>query len=287
MTRMLHFEAPTALQYFAALVSEDAGLPVLEAAVSVAQDADPGLDTQSVLAEIDGLAAALTRRLPADAAPLHRLRVLNRYFFNELGFGGNVNDYYDPRNSYLPHVLASRRGIPITLALLYMELASHVGLQASGVSFPGHFLVKLHLSQGEVVIDPFTGQSLSRAALEERLQPFRQGGDGSDEIPLGLYLQSAPGRDILARLLRNLKEIHRARDDARQWLAVQERLVALLPDDLQERRDRGLAQAAVGRLDLACSDVEAYLAGHADAPDAALLKRRVRRWRSQPPPALH
>ena len=114
----LQFEAPTALAYFAALVADDASFPVVEAAVAVAQDDDPGLDPQDVLAQIDTLADRLKRRLPADAAPLQRLRLLNRYFFQELGFSGNVNDYYDPRNSYLPEVLKTRRGIPITLALL-------------------------------------------------------------------------------------------------------------------------------------------------------------------------
>ena len=92
MSGPLHFEAPTALEYFAALVADDASLSVLEAAVAVAQDDDPSLDTQAVLAEIDALAARLRRRLAADAPPLQRLRLLNRYFFEELGFGGNVND---------------------------------------------------------------------------------------------------------------------------------------------------------------------------------------------------
>ncbi|MEO7243899.1 MAG: transglutaminase-like domain-containing protein, partial [Rubrivivax sp.] len=141
MTGKLHFEAPTALQYFAALVADDASLSTLEAAVAVAQDPEPGLDTQSVLAEVDALAATLCRRLPADAGALQRLRLLNLYFFSELGFAGNVNDYYDPGNSYLPAVLARRRGIPITLAIVYIELATQAGLQAVGVAFPGHFLV--------------------------------------------------------------------------------------------------------------------------------------------------
>jgi regulator of sirC expression with transglutaminase-like and TPR domain len=211
----LHFEAPTALQYFATLVADDASLSPLEAAIAVAQDAYPRLDVQDTLAQVDELADRLRRRIPADAAPLQRLRQLNRYFFQELGFAGNVNDYYDARNSYLPDVLRTRRGIPITLALLYVELASQVGLQAAGVSFPGHFLVKLHMPRGEVVIDPFTGHSLSREDLDERLLPYRRqrGLTGEFEAPLGLFLQAAPPRDVIARLLRNLKEIHRTAED--------------------------------------------------------------------------
>src|SRR5512137_2245274 len=232
------FEAPTALQYFAALVADDASFSVVEAAVAVAQDEYPALDAQDVLAQIDALAERLKRRLPADAAPLQRLHLLNQYFFQELGFAGNVNDYYDPRNSYLPEVLKTRRGIPITLALLYIELASQVGLSASGVSFPGHFLVKLHMPCGEVVLDPFSGQSLSREALDERLLPYRRqrGLMGDFEAPLGLFLQTAPPRDVIARLLRNLKEIHRTAADAPRELAVLDRLVILLPQVWEERR---------------------------------------------------
>ena len=98
----LHFEAPTALEYFASLVADDASFSVVEAAIAVAQDEYPRLDPLDVLAQIDALADRLKRRLPADAGPLQRLRLLNRYFFHELGFAGNVNDYFDARNSYLP-----------------------------------------------------------------------------------------------------------------------------------------------------------------------------------------
>jgi regulator of sirC expression with transglutaminase-like and TPR domain len=273
----LLFEAPTALQYFAALVADDASFSVVEAAIAVAQDDYPGLDAQDVLAQIDLLAERLKRRLPADAAPLQRLRLLNRYFFQELGFAGNVNDYYDPRNSYLPEVLKTRRGIPITLALLYTEIASQVGLSACGVSFPGHFLVKLHMPRGEVVLDPFSGQSLSREELDERLLPYRRqrGLTGDFEAPLGLFLQTAPPRDVIARLLRNLKEIHRTAADAPRELAVLDRLVILLPQAWEERRDRGLVHAQLGHAALAADDLSQYLVQCPDAADADGLRERL------------
>jgi len=277
----LRFEAPTALQYFASLVAEDSSFSLLEAAVAIAQDEYPRLDPQSVLAEIDALADKLKRRIPADAVALQRLRFLNRYFFQELGFAGNVNNYYDPRNSYLHKVLSMRRGIPITLALLYIELASQVGLQARGVSFPGHFLVKLRVhtgsQHGEVVIDPFTGHSLSRDELDERLQPYRrqQGLEGDFEVPLGLFLQAAPPRDVLARLLRNLKEIHRTSQDWTRLLTVQHRLVVLLPDAWEERRDRGLVHAALGARFPAMADLAGYLEHAPDAPDRPAIRKRL------------
>ena len=129
----LSFSAPTPLEYFASLVQSDEHFPLLEAAVSLAQDEYPDLDVQQVLGDVDQLLARLKRRLPADAAPLQRLRLLNQFFFHDLSFGGNVNDYYDSDNSYLNAVLRTRRGIPISLAVLWMELAQGLGLHARGV----------------------------------------------------------------------------------------------------------------------------------------------------------
>lgn len=276
------------LDYFATLVAEDEGFALLEAAISVGQDEDPGLDVQAVLADVDRLANRLRTRIGPDLPPLRRLRLLNRFFFHELGFAGNLNDYYDPRNSLVHAVLASRRGIPITLALLYTELASQAGMTARGVSFPGHFLVKLRLPQGEVVIDPFTGRSLSREDLEERLLPFRQRqGLGDDaETPLGLFLQPAPARDILARLLHNLKEIHRSQEDWPRLLAVQQRLVRLLPHAADERRDRGLVQAALGQDLAAAEDLAAYLHAVPDAADAQAVRVRLNELQASDRPTL-
>jgi regulator of sirC expression with transglutaminase-like and TPR domain len=285
----LRFEVPTPLEYFASLVADDDGLSLLEAAITVAQDDYPQLDPQGVLMRIDVLGERLKRRIPADAVAVHRLRLLNRYFFHELGFGGNVNDYYDPRNSYLHEVLDTRRGIPITLALLYAELASHAGLTARGINFPGHFLVKLRMPRGELVVDPFTGHSLSREELEERLAPYRRrrGLVGEFEAPLELFLQAAPPRDVLARLLRNLKEIHRSAEQWERLLAVQERLGILLPRAWDERRDRGLVLAALGADDAAADDIETYLKHCADAEDAPALRGRLDGLRSTGSPRLH
>lgn len=275
----MRLDVPSHLDYFAALVAEDEGFPLLEAAIAVGQDRDASLDPQAVMVALDRLGARLARRIPADAVPLQRLRWLNRYFFDELAFGGNVNDYYAADNSYLHCVLDSRRGIPITLALLYIELAGHAGLKARGISFPGHFLVKLRLPRGEVVIDPFTGQSLSRDDLEERLGPYRRqrGLVGDFEVPLGLFLQEASPRDFLARLLRNLKEIHLAAEDWPALRQVQERLVRLLPEAWSEHRDRGLACAELGLDDQALADLQTYLAHCADAEDAPALRERMAR----------
>ncbi|WP_119153076.1 SirB1 family protein [Caldimonas tepidiphila] len=275
-------QKPTPLQHFALLVADDASFPLTEAAIAVAQDEYPELDVQGVLSEIDVLAQRLRGRLPVDAGPVQRLRALNRYFFQELGFGGNVNDYYDPHNSYLNVLLCTRRGIPISLAVLYMELAGQLRLDARGVSFPGHFLVKLKLPEGEAVIDPFTGVSLSREDLEERLRPYKrqQGLEGDFDVPLGLFLQAATPREIVARLLRNLKEIHRNDEDWPRLLAVLNRLVALLPGALEERRDRGLTYAELGQNELAIADLGAYVRQARRADDLHLMRQRLDELRS-------
>lgn len=261
----LSFDTPTPLDYFASLVQSDLDFPLLEAAISIAQDEYPELDVQSVLGEVDQLLARIRRRIPGDAVPLQKLRLLNQFFFRDLAFGANANDYYDPDNSYIHAVLQTRRGIPIALAVLWMELAQGLGLSVRGVAFPGHFLVRVDLPLGQAVIDPLDGKSLSREVLVERLEPFRRRTGRTDdaEAPLGLFLQTAPSRDIIARMLHNLKEIYRAQHDWRRMLATQERLIVLLPESWSEYRDRGLAHAELGNTEQALADLECYLV-HAD-----------------------
>jgi regulator of sirC expression with transglutaminase-like and TPR domain len=280
----IHFEPPTALEYFASLVQSDEQFPLFEAACSLAQDENPELDVQQVLGDVDQLLARLKRRLPADAPPLQRLRLLNQFFFRELSFGGNVNNYYDPDNSYLHAVLRTRRGIPISLAVLWIELAQGLGLHARGVGFPGHFLIKINLPKGQVVIDPFNGQSLSREELAERLEPYKRRSGLVDEfdVPMGLYLQAAPPREIIARMLRNLKEIHRSQKDWQRLLPVLDRLIILLPQAWPEYRDRGLAWAALGDPARAVPDLEIYLAQAEDAIDLDMIAGRVAELRSMP-----
>lgn len=261
----LSFDPPSALDYFASLVDSDGDFALFEAAVCLGQDEYPDMDVQTVLGEVDLLLARVRRRLAADAGPVQKLRILNQFFFHDLGFAGNQNDYYDPDNSFVHIMLHTRRGIPITLAVLWMELAQGLGLSARGVSFPGHFLVKVNLPMGQVVLDPMSGKSLSREELSERLEPYRQRNGLLDELetPLGLYLQTAPSREIIARMLRNLKEIHKSQSDWQRLLAVQERLVVLLPENWTEYRDRGLAHAQLGHTEQALADLECYLV-HAD-----------------------
>jgi regulator of sirC expression with transglutaminase-like and TPR domain len=280
----LSYSVPTPLEYFASLVQSDAEFPLLEAAVSLAQDEYPDLDVQQVLGEMDQLLARLKRRVPSDAVPLLKLRAVNQFFFRDLSFRANVNNYYDPDNSYLNVVLRTRCAIPISAAVLWLELAQGMGLSARGVGFPGHFMVKVNLPKGQVVIDPLDGQSLSREQLAERLEPYRRQSGLVDEfeVPLGLYLQATPPREILARMLRNLKEIHRAQEDWGRMVAVQDRLLILLPQAWPEFRDRGLAHAELGHSAQAVQDLEVYLANVEEGLDIDAITARVAELRREP-----
>ena len=229
---------PSALDYFTTLVQSDDEFPLLETAISLAQDEFPALDIQQVLDEVDVMSAKLKRRILPKASPLDSLRELNHFFYDELRFAGNVNHYDDPNNSYLNMVLEKRLGIPITLAVLWLELGQSMGLRVHGVSFPGHFLVKLDLTypqEGHVVLDPFSGESLSRDDLAERLIPWLHGAkpgrpQAISDDALAYHLEPATPRDIIARMLRNLQEIYRRQGDGERLQKVQARLAVLLPE---------------------------------------------------------
>ncbi len=279
----LNLTVPSPLQYFSSLVQSDKHFPLLEAAISLAQDEYPDLDVQQVLGDVDQLLLRVKRRLPADAPALQKLRSLNQFFFHDLNFGGNINDYYDPDNSYLNAVLKTRRGIPITLAVLWLELAGGLGLSVRGVAFPGHFMLKVNLPKGQVLIDPFTGQSLNREELSERFEPFRQKNSLNDEFdtPIGLYLQSASPREIIDRMLHNLKEIYKTQEDWQRLIAVEDRLIVLQPDAWSEYRDRGLAWAVQGYAARAVPDLEKYLEQVESANDLDAVAERLSQLRSQ------
>lgn len=279
----LSLAVPTPLDYFAMLVDSDADFSLFEAAISLAQDDYPEVDVQSVLSEVDQLLARIRRRIPVDAGALQKLQVLNQFFFLDLKFGGNVNNYYDPDNSFVNVLLRTRRGIPISLGVLWMELAQGLGLTVWGIGFPGHFMVKANLPMGQAVMDPVSGKSFSREALLELLEPFRRPAEQGDEFEaqLEMYLRALTPRDIIARMLHNLKEIHQSQEDLPRLLAVQERLIVLLPESWPEYRDRGLTHAALGNTAQAVADLECYLVHADDVVDSDAIAERVDALRGQ------
>ena len=266
--------APSELEYFGALVQSDTQFPLLEAAICVGLVASPELQTQQVQDDCDQLLARLKCRLAADASAMHRLRLLNQYFFEELGFSCTLNDFDDPHNCCIHAVLSNRRGDPIALALIWLELAHGLGLDAQGLALPGHFMVRVTLPHALVVMDMASGRSQSREDLSELLEPFRDLHDGSGD-DLHRLLQSTSSRGIIALLLRKLQDNFRVRLDWVGVIAVLNRLLVLLPDAVDVYRDRGLAYAALGKATQAVQDLERYLAHAQLAQDAGVVSECI------------
>ncbi len=258
-----------------AVAPERVKIDLAEAALLCAQDTYPDLDIRSQLDTLEALAAKLRNRLPADFSVTHRLVALNNYLFSELGFSGNADSYYDPRNSFLNDVIERKTGIPITLSILYLEIGQRLGLKLKGVSFPGHFLVKVRVSGGELVLDPFAGgRSLSEEDLRERLAQFT-GPNAAKDLPLEDFLETATPRQILARLLRNLKGIYLEAKEFDKALGVMNRLVILLPEVPEERRDRGVVYAQLECPRAAQDDLSHYASERPKADDAEAIAAQL------------
>jgi len=265
------------LDYFTSLVAEDEHLPLTEATVAIAQHAYPDLDVQGVLDQIDQWGKKLKQRTTPDTPPIQRLQLLKHFFYNELGFGPNPNDFYAPENSYLHQIIENRRGIPISLAILMMELGQQIGLNIRGVSFPNHFMMRISLQQGEIIMDPLNGESLSKNQLQEMLDPYldAKGYRGELSLPLNIFLRVSSSREILSRFMRNLKMIYSEDERWERLLGIQERLVILLPDSVEEIRDRGLIFAQLEYVRPAIADLHRYLSEMPGAEDAADIREHI------------
>lgn len=266
--------ASGSLARFAELVTrEQFGLA--EACLLIAEDRYPGLDAAACVARLDAIAATVRGRLPADASAAEQVAAINRHLFEELSFAGNTAAYYDPRNSYLNEVLERRTGIPITLSIVYLEVGRRIGLPVRGVSFPGHFLVKVRLGRGELVLDPFAGgEPQSAASLRTRLEQVMPAAQAR-AADLAAYLDAASPRQIVARVLRNLKAIYLQAGDLAAALAVVNRLLLAVPESAEELRDRGLLYARLDCFRPAAADLASYLRRRPDAPDASAIRERL------------
>ena len=270
-----------ALEAFAALLAgDDARVDLARGCLMLAGDAYPGVDVERYLGDLERLALRLRRRLSQTADAEDKVIALNRFLFDDLGYRGNTEDYYDPRNSYLNEVMERRTGIPITLSILYMEIGRRIGLPLEGVSFPGHFLVRLRLRAEMLVLDPFAGGAAqSPEELRERLERVvpagATGGLPVSELPLEQFLEPASHRQILARVLRNLKGIYLETDRPERLLEVLNRLVLVAPDASAELRDRGYVYERLECWRPALQDLSTYVAREPEASDAAAVRAKV------------
>jgi regulator of sirC expression with transglutaminase-like and TPR domain len=254
--------------------SED-DLNLAEAALLLATDEYPGIDVNRYLRLLDGFATELQGRLSPTATFEDTLVGLNEFLFDEKGFSGNTDDYYDPRNSYLNEVLDRKLGIPITLSILYMEIGRRIGLSLEGLSFPGHFLVKTETDEGDIVLDPFLGGAvLSEEDLVQRLRD-RFGEENTPTAPLAPLLQTAGKKEILLRVLRNLKVIYINNQNYQKALTTLDRILLVAPDLAEEVRDRGQLYERLECFGPALIDLRRYMSLNPADPDAGDLHRRI------------
>jgi regulator of sirC expression with transglutaminase-like and TPR domain len=246
-----------------------------EGALLLACEEYPDLDVAAYLAKLDEMGETLARRLRPDISIGDRILALNRFLYEEHRFQGNAENYYDPRNSFLNDVLDRKIGIPITLALVYIEVGRRLKLPLAGVSFPGHFLVKCPIHGGTVVIDPFhKGASLSIADLQHRLAQTQDGAKPS-KTEIAAMLVKASNREILARILRNLKGVYLHFSQLPQALSACERLLMIEPDQPGELRDRAMLYVKLECFRAALVDFERLLELEPEAQDADALRERV------------
>lgn len=257
------------------VAKSEAELNLAEAALLIAVDEYPQLQVAHYLRRLDQIATAVQDRLPEEASHLQVIRILNQYLFDEQGFAGNMENYSDPRNSYLNEVLDRKMGIPITLSVVYMEVGWRLGVPLEGVSFPGHFLVKFPHGDGEVVLDPFfKGISLSEKALEGRLRHLL-GGDVPARDFLPHLLAGATKKETLVRMLRNLKAIYLKHDDQLRALSCANRILAVVPNNAQELRERGELYQRLECPRAAVDDFARFLELAPESDDADDVRRRL------------
>jgi regulator of sirC expression with transglutaminase-like and TPR domain len=242
------------------------------AALTIALTDYPDLDIADYLARIDLLATEVTGRLGPEADIYRSIAALNYVLFRQFGFHGNRDDYFNPKNSFLNEVIERKTGIPITLSVLYMEVAQRVGLRLDGVGFPGHFLVKCVGGGEEIVIDPFnSGEILSREDIDKMLFGLY----GGNVVYQSDFLASSTKKDILKRMLANLKAIYINGNDLVKSLAVLDRLVILDPNSAVDIRDRGMVYLRLEYYAQARDDFEHYLRLRPDADDAILVREQL------------
>jgi regulator of sirC expression with transglutaminase-like and TPR domain len=264
---------------FAQLVQgPEIAIDLAQAALFIAKEEYPDLDVAACLAQLDAMGEEV--RLLADGSldPHRLIAALNEHLFQRLGFRGNSENYYDPRNSFLNEVLDRRIGIPITLSAVYLEVAQRIGFPLCGVGMPGHFLVKYEGRDEEIVVDPFDGGKTLSSPDYQRILDRIYGGKLCFERGM---LAAIGTRQILARMLTNLKGIYFNNQEYAKALSIVERLVILQPQTASEIRDRGLLSCQLKRFADASADLERYLRMVPGAEDSEVIREHLRSLRQR------
>jgi regulator of sirC expression with transglutaminase-like and TPR domain len=251
------------------IARSDSQIDLAKAALYIAQEEYPELDIEEYLNALDTMAEELQERLPQTSYPLKIIQSINQYLFDDLGFQGNTSDYYDPRNSFLNDVIDRRTGIPISLSVVYLELAKRLNFPMVGIGMPGHFLIRPDFEDVGIFVDVFErGEILFAQDCEERLRPIYQ-------QPVQLeshFLDPVGNKQILARMLTNLKFIYINKQELLKAIAVVERILLLFPYNRRELRDKGLLYYQLGEWGQAFQDLDLYLTSFPDAEDADVIR---------------
>lgn len=271
---MSRSDPATLAQAFAALVGqevEDERIDLVRASLTIAQTEYPNLDANAYCKRIEELARRVKRLVPDLGDPSESITALNQVLFEEEGFRGNGEDYYDPHNSFLNDVLDRKLGIPITLAVVYMEVARRVGFPLVGVGMPGHFLLKHYDVEGrEILIDPFNRGSILSAKDCQRALDEIYGG----QMPLQPeFLMAVSRRQVLVRMLNNLKSIYLSGRNFRKALPIVDLILAIYPRSPEDVKQRALLRWSLGQTRGALADLDDYLKMSPDASDADEIRQ--------------
>jgi regulator of sirC expression with transglutaminase-like and TPR domain len=275
---MSAFEEPVWRRRFGDLLARpDEAIDLAEAALLVACEEYPELDVEAYRARLDELGREARRRA-AGLTPAESVRVVKRLLFVELGFSGNEQHYYDPRNSFLNDVLDRRTGIPITLATVFLEVSRRAGLETHGVGLPGHFIVRVELPDGPWLLDPFHGGM--RLSLDDCQRRVDRIFEGKLRMEPDMLAPCGP-RAMLTRMLQNLKAIYVRAQDFVRALGVVELLLRVTPASADELRDRGLIYAALDCYGLAVRDLGDYVARVPRSEETDDLREKIATLRAK------
>jgi regulator of sirC expression with transglutaminase-like and TPR domain len=262
--------------FYLAIQQSDAQIDLAASALYIAQEEYPDLDVAEYLNALDTMAMEVEERLPTERYPLRIIKTLNQYFYDDLGYKGNTSNYYDPCNSFLNDVIDQRTGIPITLSVVYLEVARRFDFPMVGINMPGHFLIRPEFEEAGIFVDPFNrGEILFEQDCEARLSQIY----GRSVKLQPSFTTSVSPRQLLARMLTNLKFIYLDRKDLPRALAAVERILLLFPDAPMELRDRGLLYYQMGYKSKASQDLEIYLAMLPNADDADMIRQLLEQLR--------
>jgi regulator of sirC expression with transglutaminase-like and TPR domain len=262
----------TRLLFTGMVQKPDGAIDLAKTALYIAKEEYPQLDVDYYLQILDSLSREIANETSDLSDSQQILFQINRVLFEKHGFHGNAENYYDPKNSFLNEVLDCKTGIPITLSLIYLEIAKRLGLKLEGIGFPGHFLLKYSSGESALYIDPFNrGKLLTEEDCNQKIVDMYQG----QLVFQKDFLKPITNKQFLTRILNNLKGIYMNENNNAKALEVIERILLINPDLPQEIRDRGMLHLSSGNNSLALKDLRHYIKSIPFAPDKEEIQRYI------------